>query len=71
MPQLEPHKVNGFITKHGKKIIAIQVFPEFEERLIKAARRKNLTRQSYIILATSKMLEEDEEKERMKSLEFL
>ena len=40
---------NGYITPYGKKVIAIHVPPEIEEKILACARKKGLTRQSYLI----------------------
>lgn len=48
-----------YTTPYGKKVIAIQVSPALEERIINKARSLDLTRQSYIITLINADLRKD------------
>lgn len=65
MPKRLP---NGYrLSRTGKTIIAINVTPEFRERIMHFSRQKSLTQQAYIISAINDALEEDEQVEREKT----
>ncbi len=50
------------VTSAGNKVLSFTVPPWFEERIITAARRKGLSKATYVIMAIDKCLTEDEEK---------
>ena len=63
MAKLNDGVPTKYTTPYGKKIIALNVSPEMEQRILEAAKRKCLTRQSYIMVAINEQLEKDETKE--------
>lgn len=64
MPKLSFDECGKYTTPSGKKVILLNMTPEFYTRLSAAAKAKSLTRQAYIIVAVNDLLEQDEDKQR-------
>lgn len=63
MARTKEGTLSKYTTPYGRKVINLNITPEFEERLRKEATKKSLTRPAYIIMAVNKQLEEDERRQ--------
>lgn len=64
MPRLAFNECSKYTTPSGKKVIVLNMTPEFYTRISNCAEKKSLSRQAYIISAINEALERDEDKQR-------
>ena len=60
MARIKYNETSKFLTRYGKKVINLNVSPEFEKRIFEMSQKMSLTRPAYILLAVNDRLAKDE-----------